>query len=198
MLPLRNTVPTRTCTKIYKKYTFYKPYLREDFGMRCGYCNDRDVICGGTRGFHIDHFRPRKYFAHLENDYNNLVYTCPYCNGGKKDDWPSGIEELSVLDGRGYIDPCDKDFDNHFERHPNGQIRPKTNIGSYMFERLKLGLRRHELAWKYEQLENLLFQLIEELENFSGNPSIKNQLDDHCRGITKEYLKYKKMFEETL
>jgi hypothetical protein len=45
-----------------------------------------------------------------------------------------------------------------------------------MFQKLKLGLRRHELAWKYEHLGKLLLQLTDELKNFSGNPSIKQQL----------------------
>ncbi len=86
MLPFRHVIPIRTCTKKYARYRYYKAYLREDFNKRCGYCDDRDIICGGIRGFHIDHFRPQKPFSHLENDYNNLVYACPYCNGGKSND----------------------------------------------------------------------------------------------------------------
>ena len=198
MLPFRNAIPIRTCTKKYAWYRAYKSYLREDFNRRCGYCDDRDIICGGIRGFHIDHFRPRKHFPHLENDYTNLVYACPYCNGGKSDDWPSGTEAHSVLGGKGYIDPCEMDFDNHFERHNDGKIRPKTDVGNYMFAKLKLGLRRHELAWKYERLEKLLLRLTDELKNFSGNPSIEKLLRNHHLKLTEEYFRYKNMFEETL
>lgn len=198
MLPFRNAIPIRTCTTKYERYTSYKTFLRKDFNRRCGYCDDRDTICGGARGFHIDHFRPRKHFAHLENEYNNLVYACPYCNGGKSDDWPSGTEEYCILDGKGYIDPCDTDFDNHFERYDDGRIRSKTDVGNYMFKQLKLGLRRHELAWKFEQLEKLLLQLMDDLRNFSGNPPIENQLRDRHLMLTEEYFRYKNMFEETL
>jgi len=198
MLPFRNAIPIRTCTNNYARYTSFKPYLREDFNRRCGYCDDRDVICGGVRGFHIDHFRPRKHFEHLENDYNNLVYACPYCNGGKSDDWPSGNEELTVLDGRGYIDPCDTDFDKQFERYIDGRIRPKTDVGNYMFKKLKLGLRRHELAWMYEKLGRLLRDLTDELRNFSGEIAIEKQLKGHHLMLTEEFLRYQHMFEETL
>ena len=73
MQPVRNIVPKRTCSKTYKNYRAYKSYLQVDFNKRCGYCGDLDVLCGGVRGFQIDHFRPQSHFKHLENEYNNLV-----------------------------------------------------------------------------------------------------------------------------
>ena len=165
MKPFRNFIPNRTCTKKYSNYTSYKPHLRSDFGRRCGYCNDTDALCGGVRGFHIDHFRPQAPFSHLKNEYSNLVYACPYCNGSKSNDWPSGDENIAVLsDGSGYLDPCNIDFDQHFERYDHGHIRPKTPVAKYMYKKLKLGLRRHELAWAYEQLEVLLRELDNEME----------------------------------
>lgn len=198
MLPIRNAVPVRTCTRKYENYRSYKEHLQKDFNKRCGYCDDRDVICGGKKGFHIDHFRPQTPFKHLENDYSNLVYACSYCNGGKSNDWPSGDEKLNIIDSKGYIDPCETDFDNHLERYDYGKIRPKTEVGKYMFNKLKLGLKRHELAWKYEQLENLLSKLSGELESFSDTLDRKNLLRDKLQMVILEYLKYKKMFEETL
>ncbi len=102
------------------------------------------------------------------------------------------------MDGKGYIDPCDKDFDNHFERYNNGRICPQTEVGRYMFKQLKLGLRRHQLAWKYEQLELALNTLKDELKNFSGEPAIEKQLTDHYLKLSFEFLKYKDEFNETL
>jgi len=93
--PFRNAIPKRTCSKKYKSYHSYKSYLREDFSKRCGYCNDLDVLCGGRRGFQIDHFRPQKKFEHLKINYDNLIYSCPYCNRAKSDDWPSNSEHES-------------------------------------------------------------------------------------------------------
>ena len=199
MKPFRSSIPVRTCQKKYKKYSSYKSYLRLDFRKRCGYCNDIDILCGGSRGFHIDHFRPQDSFSHLENEYGNLVYACPYWNGAKSNDWPSGDENITVLaDGSGYLDPCDADFDNHFERYDHGHIHPKTSLGKYMYKKLKLGLRRHQLALAYEQLEMLLKELDSELEKIhhDGDEYIE-ALKQHRR-LTSEFFKYKSMFEETI
>jgi len=125
MPPFRQHNPVRTCDRLYARYTSYKLHLRNDFNKRCGYCNDLDSFCGGTRGFHIDHFCPQDKFSHLETNYGNLVYACPYCNGAKSNDWPASSETPSIVDGKGYVDPCDVDFTNHFERFPNGRIMPR-------------------------------------------------------------------------
>jgi len=196
MQPFRKSTPKRTCTKTYAKYRDYKLFLREDFNKRCGYCDDLDTICGGSRGFHIDHFRPQKKFKYLKKNYSNLVYACPYCNGAKSDNWPTETENPTYLDGKGYIDPCDTHFDNHFERYDNGRIRPKTEVGKYMFRHLKLGLRRHQLAWMSERLGELLQELANELENTA--PNIQTHLAEHHVKLTQAYFKYKHLFEETL
>ena len=199
MKPFRDSIPSRTCQKKYTKYNSYKHHLQSDFRKRCGYCDDVDTLCGGARGFHIDHFRPQDPFVHLKTEYSNLVYSCPYCNGGKSNDWPSGDENVAVLaDGRGYLDPCDPDFDNHFERTDHGLICAKTAVGKYMFKKLKLGLRRHQLAWAYEQLGMRLEELGTELNNAKAEGAdFPAALEHHLR-LTTEYLKYKHWFEETL
>jgi len=199
MKPFRTSIPSRTCANKYADYSSYKPYLRSDFRNRCGYCDDIDSICGGARGFHIDHFRPKATFGHLKNEYNNLVYACPYCNGAKSNDWPSGVENVAILDdGSGYLDPCDIDFDKHFERYDHGRIRPKSAVGLYMYKKLKLGLRRHQLAWAYEQLENLLRELNCEIESIQPEEADYVDALKHHQRLTSEYLKYKSLFEETI
>lgn len=198
MLRLRKKIPIRTCTKQYKQYRYYKPYLQDDFNSRCGYCDVVDIRYGGVRNFHIDHFRPKNPFPHLENDYSNLVYACSYCNGGKSNDWPSGVETHSVLNGMGYIDPCDDDYDNHLQRYEDGRIRPLTDVGNYMFKKLNFGLRRHQLAWKYEQLEVALDSLRDEIRNFSGEDTIKSQLHEFESRLIDKFFENKYAFEETL
>ncbi len=200
MQPLRKTIPKRTCSKTYANYRKYKLYLQDDFNRRCGYCDVFDDHCGGRKVFHIDHFRPhsRPEFEHLKHDYSNLVYSCPYCNGAKDNDWPAGNSGQSVVDGKGYIDPCDADFDNHLERSDDGRICPKTDVGSYMLNHLKLGLRRHQLAWKYEQLEIVVDELMAVLENYDSNSVLYSELSHHIIKLFKEYRKYKRQFEETL
>ena len=198
MKPFRNQHPVRTFAKQYANYRDYKKYLRSDFHRRCGYCNDLDTLCGGMRGFHIDHFCPQTVARDLVNDYNNLVYACPYCNVAKSNDWPTGRPDCSVINNSGYVDPCDLAFDDHLERYDNGRIRPKTELGRYMFQELKLGLRRHQLAWAYEQLEELLKELTNELIKFETVLPEFEALRKHHIMLTKEYLAYKTLFEETL
>lgn len=199
MKPFRTLTPRRTCTSKYREYRKYKEDLRSDFGNRCGYCDDIDYLCGGIKGFHIDHFRPRVPFAHLLNEYRNLVYACPYCNGSKSNDWPSGVENIAVLaDGRGYLDPCDDILDTHFERYDHGRIRPKTPTGKYMYKKLKLGLRRHQLAWAYEQLEILLTELDKEIDSVQLDGADWLRALEHHRRLTTEFIRYKHLFEETI
>lgn len=198
MKPIRKHSPKRTCTKTFKDYRSFKPYLREDFQKRCGYCNDLDLINGGKRGFHIDHFRPQKPYKHLELEYKNLIYACPYCNIAKSNDWPSGDEHQPILDGKGYIDPCDLSYSDHFERFDNGRIRPTSQVGQYMFKRLKLGLRRHQLAWASEQLEFLIDELGVEIDNNILESELHIKLLKHHFELTKAYREYKRKFEETL
>lgn len=197
MQAFRDGTPARTCSKTFSNYRDFKPYLREDFKMRCGYCHDRDLACGGRWGMHIDHFRPKALFMHLATHYSNLVYACPYCNLAKSDDWP-GNETQCVVGDRGYIDPCSPALDQHFERYDNGRIRPKTLVGKYMFRRLRLGLRRHQLAWVCEQLEKLLQELVHELSKLSPQHPDEQQFLNQQTSLVREYLKYKKLFEETL
>lgn len=198
MKPFRNHIPERTCDKKFPQYRPYKPFLRLDFNRRCGYCNDLDILCGGVRVFHIDHFCPKSLAPDLISAYSNLVYACPYCNLAKSNDWPTGQIELSVIDDSGYIDPCNPSLDEHLERYDNGRIRPKTDLGKYMFQKLNLGLRRHQLAWAYEQLEALLRELTSELERFNPDFPAIEALKDHHIMLTREYLAYKNLFEETL
>jgi len=196
---MRKQPPQRTCTQVYTRYTAYKSYLQNDFHNRCGYCDDLDIYCGGSAGFHIDHFRPHSKFNHLKTAYTNLVYACPYCNRGKSNDWPTGLEEISHQNGKGYVDPCDADYDNHFERLNNGKIHPTTDVGIYMFEQLKLGLRRHELAWLTEQAEQLAREVLAELNNLSHDSPVRRQaLEHHHAQLTHAYFMLKDRFTETL
>lgn len=57
--------------------------LRDEFAFRCAYCLMRESWLRGGRGFQIDHFRPRFQEPALLLDYDNLVYTCPWCNQAK-------------------------------------------------------------------------------------------------------------------
>ena len=152
-------------------YREYKDYLRSDFKERCGYCDDDDSFLGGARGYHIDHFAPRKKFSELECDYDNLVYSCPFCNGGKWDHWPSTCPRTSVVGDEGFIDPCSSEYDLHIERDNSGRLIAKTQLGQYIWKKLKLGLMRHKMIWRYGQLE----ERINELEGASSENKTRDE-----------------------
>ena len=126
------------------------------------------------------------------------MYACPYCNGAKSDDWPSGNEQQTIAGNEGYVDPCDSHYDEHFKRYEHGRIRPKTPLGKYMFKRLKLGLQRHQLAWAYAYLGELLQEFTEYLNEFEEEDPLRQKLLNHHLKLTTAFLKYKNMFEQTI
>ncbi|MES2556104.1 MAG: hypothetical protein V4604_08135 [Bacteroidota bacterium] len=161
----RQISPKRTCTKTYANYRSYKSYLATDFNSRCGYTDCPDFWFGGKNTFHIDHFKPFSKNPALETDYTNLVYCCSYVNILKSDDEGD------------YLDPCDIDFNEHFDRDTDGSIRPKDNSkeAKYMFSKLQLGLIRYRLIWKLEEMrekKNKIKEAIENLKNKEKRPEL--------------------------
>nr|WP_255808577.1 HNH endonuclease signature motif containing protein [Achromobacter sp. ACRQX] len=143
--------------------------MREDFYRKCGYCDTIDFYFGGVRGFHIDHFAPKKLFVTLADSYDNLVYCCPICNIGKSDDWPSTSATVSYVDDCGYIDPCSEMYIRHLGRAPDGKIVALTPLGAYMHKRLKLHLVRRQLCWLLERIDSQLISLADYVKNHPEN-----------------------------
>jgi hypothetical protein len=123
-------------------YHGYKPYLRRDFLNRCAYCllHEGDEFAGGSYAFAIDHFRPKEYFPHLETTYENLYYTCRWCNRAKWDIWPSE-DEL----GKGYcfVDPCQEDLYLEHSRtdRRTGLLEARSKTGDYTIRNVRLNRR---------------------------------------------------------
>ena len=117
-----------------------KKHLAIDFKSRCAYCDDLDFYCGGQRNFHVEHFAPKEKFPELKYIYQNLMYSCPYCNSAKSDRWPSDDPFVSVIDDMGFVSPCTEEYDQHLDRTSNGKIVAKTKLGQYMINNLKLYL----------------------------------------------------------
>lgn len=175
----RNTSPIRTFTKTYKSYRSYKKYLASDFNNRCGYTDCPDFWFGGKNNFHIDHFKPFSKNPKLATDYSNLVYSCSYINILKSDDEGD------------YIDPCDVDFNAHFERAIDGAIIPKDNSvqAKYMYSKLSLGLTRYKLIWKLDKIFDRKVKLKDEIEN-PKNAKIKIDLIVLYYDLDKEFMMY--------
>jgi len=146
--------PVRRQVEHREIYQHYREDLRFDFNNACGYCDDSDLradrIC-----FHIDHFAPQKRFQHLKNAYANLVYACRFCNMRKSDHWVGNDPDIHNDGKKGFVDPCDEDYDNHLGREPSGRIVAKTELGQYIVNRLNLNLMRHQLLWNARRSRSL-------------------------------------------
>lgn len=146
--PFRTDRPKRNCKKKYSDYTKYKSNLAEDFHQKCGYTDCSHRWFGGQRTFQIDHLKPWSKYPDLKTEYSNLVYCCSYVNRAKWDD-----------DSPNYLDPCDVDYNDHFERNERGYIVGKTKQGKYMVEHMQLHLFRYAIIWNLDRLRDRINML---------------------------------------
>lgn len=174
----RNYTPTRTCSKSFDNYSAYKPYLEKDFCKKCGYTACSQMWFGGRRTFQIDHLRPESQYPELINVYSNLVYCCSYVNRAKWDD-----------DSPNYLDPCDVDYNLHFERNDSGFIVPKSSQARYMVERMHLNLFRYAIIWNLDRLQERIKKL-ESVDNSS------QEIKDLKLEALEELFKYLDYLEE--
>lgn len=189
MNALREHVPCRReYSECCRPISSVKEMLRQDFGARCAYCGDSDVIGCSPRYFHVDHFAPKKKFPLLEFAYENLVYSCPYCNGAKSDYWAGKDQTENIVGEEGIANPCTEEYDRHFERHENGTIIPKTELGCFMYRRLKLYLRRHHLIYKIERLS----ERIEMLKKCDAGQELSR-----CFDVMLNYYKLSNIIDKT-
>lgn len=154
----RKTHPIRS-NKTINNYKNHKTDLAKDFQNRCGYCNGHDQWLGREYVFQIDHFIPKSKYPDYEHRYSNLVYSCPYCNRAKSDDWPSNNPAEKTVGNKGYIDPCEADYCQTFYRDSEGRIYYENDIGEYMYKRLKFYLTRHSTLWCLDTLHDLKKEL---------------------------------------
>ncbi|MCM3082145.1 HNH endonuclease [Brevibacillus invocatus] len=186
----RSNPPARTCTRKYKNYKSYKRYLSADFNNRCGYCDDFDGWIGGESTYHIDHFAPKVKFSYLENEYANLVYACSFCNRFKSDDWPSDDHTVNIVDNKGYIDPCDVNYDICFERDVYGNIVPKNAVSKYMHQKMQLFLTRHRIIWNLTRLKIQLEKLKPLLETHKADKEKYEKIKELYFSLSIEFHDY--------
>lgn len=165
MQDFRVKSPERTCVKIYKNYRSFKPFLIKDFNENCGYCNSSHTWHGGYKHYHIDHFAPKSLFPELETEYDNLVYSCPLCNLAKSDKWISDDPKKNVVNGEGFLDPCEDDFNQHFQRDGVGFIIGISSEAKYMVKEMNLNLEIHSVTWELSRLERVINDYAEKLSN---------------------------------
>lgn len=152
---------TRRDLHIGKDYHDFKIYLCEDFSGLCGYCGKNSQYL--PYNYEIDHFVPRAIAPERENDYQNLVFACRRCNRIKSSKWPTKDKNIAN-DGRiGFVDPATAEYDKHLTRNEEGTIVYKTELGKSIYKQLHFDLRRTDIFWNIE----LLNQLEEKLERLN-------------------------------
>ena len=188
----RNHTPKRrNITKVVGSHRDHKADLQTDFVKRCGYCNSPDTW--KIAYYEIDHFIPfkrnKKVFLTIKapTDYSNLVYSCRSCNNAKRNKWPTNDENVCYVNNEGFIDPCDDDYLNHFERKNTGEINYKTALGEWMYYALKLHKPQHQVIWQLEQLE----PIINEIKAFTNLVDIPENLKDFIIAMLIEYDNYR-------
>ncbi|AZI55166.1 MULTISPECIES: hypothetical protein [Epilithonimonas] len=177
-IDFRTDTPQRTCKKTFANYRSFKPYLRTDFRKKCGYTDCSDFWFGGPKTFHIDHFKPKSKFPELETSYSNLVYCCSYVNVLKSDDENE------------YLDPCDVNFNEHFDRDNDGNIFAMKGSATavYMHKSLKLFLKRYQIIWALDKLIEKIDLLGDVIEK---NVNVSNEVKDEYINLNIEFHKYR-------
>lgn len=191
-IALRETIPIRSSVTPRSNYRDYKGQLRRDFRKRCGYCDALDEYFGGRHGAQIDHFAPRSLFPDLETVYENLVYSCPFCNRAKSNKWIGDDYKIPNNGTDGFVDPTSSEFDNHLARDRKGKVVALTKLGEYMVKNLNLRLIRHQYIWQAQKLD----QIAERLEQLRPHVAEDNllylNLLEAVADISSEYRKYRR------
>jgi hypothetical protein len=135
-------------------------------------------------------------FQALENQYSNLVYACPQVNRAKSNDWASDDPSVAIWEEKGYLDPCNNDFNDFFERTDDGKIMPKDNpVARYMWRHLKLYLERYAIYWRLEKLFDNMDKLMALNDSGALPDDLKMAVEAAIVDLTREYIKYRKYLE---
>lgn len=86
-----------------------------------------------------------------------------------------------------YLDPCNEDYNAHFQRDRIGTILPITPAAIYMHSKMKMYLCRYRLIWMLDKIEDKMHKLRSVIEN-TGNSKAK----DLYIKLSFEYDNYKK------
>ena len=167
-----------------------KKYLKQDFHSRCAYCDDWDFYYGGAMAFHVEHFAPKEKFPDLIHRYENLLYACPYCNEAKSDKWPSDSAAISVVGEEGFVNPCEAEYDVHLERTLDGKINSKSELGNYMISNLKLYLKRHQIFYKIDQIDQKRTSIKQKIDEGKANGQDMSRLEETLMALNNDFFSY--------
>lgn len=194
---LREKMPIRSFHgEQFRTNTTNKKHLAIDFGHRCAYCDDPDTYGGGYRAYHVEHFAPKEKFPALRYDYDNLLYSCPWCNRSKWDTWPSDDPKVSIVGEKGFVDPCTEEYDKHLERNLDGSIAGKTPLGKYMYKTLQLYLKRHAIVYNVDKLWRKRKELEDSIAADKKSGKECSKKEEALRLLTKDFFEYFDLWEK--
>lgn len=129
----------------YVDYGSFKDWLRDEFQFRCVYCLNREMWeKDGHRVFGVDHLMPKGRYPDLECDYDNLLFSCNWCNTNRRD------EPLS-------FDPAETSISELLHIRDDGTVQPRNPIGRYLCDLLWLN---EECQVRQRQKLMFLFRLL--------------------------------------
>ena len=170
LLPFRREIPSKSPKE--GNWTEHKSDLKEDFHNHCGYCGSYD----GYRHtwYEVDHFIPKSLInGQISNvEYSNLVYSCKFCNNKKLAKWPTGDINIPNYNNKGFVDPCDQDYDNHLYRTNDGSIMWVTDLGKWMWETaFKFDERNYaiKLLWEVNQIRQIVLAYAKQLSEMDNS-----------------------------
>ncbi|UKB79560.1 HNH endonuclease [Chryseobacterium sp. MEBOG07] len=188
-------------------YSDWKPNLSVEGYHQCVYCFVSETYFGGIRNFHVEHYRPKKKFEELTNDYKNLFYACSICNSFKSEDWPN--EPNAEYDIAFYPNPSVIDYSEIFEIDANSFDITGNNFTSrYLVNRLFLNRRQlivyrksNFVEEKYRteieragQIKELLFRKIEQQKNPTQCVGYLRKFEEILNRLQSVYRKKKQPF----
>lgn len=188
---LKKEKPRRSYAGIHwKTNASNKKRLAEDFGHRCAYCDDLDSYGGGYATYHVDHFAPKKKFDALKFVYENLLYSCPYCNIAKSNTWVGTTSTENVVNNCGFVDPCCDEYYTHLGRDHDGSIKPLTTLGGYMHKNLKLYLKRHSIIYNLDYIKGQRSELQKKIQQKKENGESYYELEEIYNNLCSLFCDY--------
>ncbi len=191
LLPQRRSTPTKNPTVDWSKH---KDDLKVDFHHHCAYCGSYD----GFRHtyFEVDHFIPKDFLKKIGStiglcQYDNLVYSCKFCNNNKSSLWPSQIESVFNLNNEGFVDPCNIEYDTHLKRTKDGGIMWNTPLGKWKATvAFKFDERANaiKLLWELNQRRKLVMAFANEMKKRDKDSPEYAGLMNHAGKISFEYV----------
>lgn len=194
---IKQKKPQRSYTGImWKTNRANKKRLIDDFDHRCAYCDDLDKYSGGSKMYHVEHFAPKEKFSELEFQYDNLLYSCPYCNISKSNKWPSKSSSVNVVGNKGFVDPCTDEYEKHLGRYESGEIYYTTQLGRYMFYEMKLYLQRHQLIYNLGRIHTKLKEVKKEIDRRENVHKSAEELKELYKELCVVFYEYYDAFSE--